>query len=583
MDRQPGRASAGLFRARAPWQRAGAGGRARAAIHSADMSEPESFGFDALGTLAHVGSTVPASRHSAFWRLWREMVLACKPRLRSATPGDTDPDEPDVTHVFESVRHARIGCRLIEPPDGRAPRACLITTHGYAPEVKLGDSSQRWESIAARGVAVLLVRVRGYPGSTMDTGPIAREPTGWVTHGLPTREVGVGDLLGWVYPLAVADVVNACRAAAAALGAPIWMHGESLGGGLGVTAAAHCAPHCDWSGGHVGRAGEGVIGPPIERLALGLPTMGDWPWRRRFAMASFARASGSAGDVRRFIAHCRADEEAVYETLRLADSVVHARHVLCPTACKLALRDEVVPAPSAAAVFNALRSDPGRKWRFIVRAGHAEVGLANARRHALFERMLHEFFDPDRAPEDVAQAWERQALHGERAPTEAPPVPSSLFEEEAAGSAAEAGQPAGASGPRNPGEELDASLLSEYERLGRTLDDLAYTPEFDELVARARGRGDTRTERQILHRLMNLRKAARLPRVGRGPTPPVRIDPAHERLLRDLVVEECGAIGVRDQLPYSPEFDRVAERFNAETGLALGHHSIWRLIAKVAK
>jgi len=43
----------------------------------------------------------------------------------------------------------------------------------------------------------------------------------------------------------------------------------------------------------------------------------------------------------------------------------------------------VVPAPTAAAVFNALAGDPGRKWRFTVRYGHHDGGVADMRRHAL--------------------------------------------------------------------------------------------------------------------------------------------------------------------------------------------------------
>ena len=55
--------------------------------------------------------------------------------------------------------------------------------------------------------------------------------------------------------------------------------------------------------------------------------------------------------------------------------------------------------PSAAAIINAISA--AQKWRFVTRFGHFEGGLADARRHAIFERIHPAFANPDRAPEEV--------------------------------------------------------------------------------------------------------------------------------------------------------------------------------------
>ena len=65
--------------------------------------------------------------------------------------------------------------------------------------------------------------------------------------------------------------------------------------------------------------------------------------------------------------------------------------------------DDVVPAPSAAAVFNGLASP--RAWRFVTRFGHYDGGVADARRHVLFARLHPSFADPAVDPEEaVAEA-----------------------------------------------------------------------------------------------------------------------------------------------------------------------------------
>jgi hypothetical protein len=134
-----------------------------------------------------------------------------------------------------------------------------------------------------------------------------------------------------------------------------------------------------------------------------------------------------------------------------------------------------------------------------------------------------------------------------------------------------------------PADARDKEIIAAYEASGLTLDDLPYTREFESMAASLRERGVVRDERDLLHRLYTLRKAARLPRLGRGATPPPKTDRDEDGILASLVQDAVGALGRRDQLPYTPEFDRLVERFNAQTGRSLTPHDVWRVAAKVAK
>ncbi|NJL32202.1 MAG: hypothetical protein HC898_11605 [Phycisphaerales bacterium] len=131
---------------------------------------------------------------------------------------------------------------------------------------------------------------------------------------------------------------------------------------------------------------------------------------------------------------------------------------------------------------------------------------------------------------------------------------------------------------------LDEALVEDYIRLGRPVDDLPYTPEFDDLLKQAKARGDKRDHRQIFQRLINLRKAARLPRSLIRSTPVTGITDDETQILLQLVEGTLrGAIGSRDQLPYSMEFDAIASSFNKQTGRQFDKHIVWRLMARIAK
>lgn len=129
----------------------------------------------------------------------------------------------------------------------------------------------------------------------------------------------------------------------------------------------------------------------------------------------------------------------------------------------------------------------------------------------------------------------------------------------------------------------DQRLIEHYVRAGRTLDALPYTAEFEHLYQALSAVGDTRGRRAIFHRLHNLRKTRRLPRLGRADDTPVRLTPEDESLLAQLVTGAAGSLGQRDRLPYTPQFDDLHAVFYERTGRSLNHHDLWRLIARLAK
>ena len=137
----------------------------------------------------------------------------------------------------------------------------------------------------------------------------------------------------------------------------------------------------------------------------------------------------------------------------------------------------------------------------------------------------------------------------------------------------------------------DELLINVYQKQARTLDDLPYTDEFEALYtdmygpdARdAPGKPADYSRAKVFHRLHNLRKAGKLPKLGRAKSPPPRIEPEQEQQLTEIVEARIGQLSKRDQLLYQPAFDEIVDTFNTSTGLSLSPHDLWRIIAKLAK
>ena len=349
-------------------------------------------------TFAHIGDPVPATDHSVFWKHWYAGLVSGAPALVQRVK--PDPSDPSATHEFESVGGVTIGARLVLPASGQPVSASLVSVHGDHIPDPLEINARRWQRIAERGVAVLLIRLRGYPGSRTSCGDLTTNLSGshdWITRGFDGEKHDE-----WILPQAVADVCNACRAMRNALlhrdtdtdiavdesleHPGVFLHGSSLGGGLAVISAAQL----------IGKlAGESIV----DRLAIATPSLGDWPRR-------LMHPTGAAAQIRRVLdAHPDRHDELLGR-LKLCDAIVHGRRVRVPTLAMLAKRDEIVPPECAAAVFNAVDADPGRKWRFQIDDGHFDGDTANNRRIALFARSMCDFFDPDLRPIDAMGPWE---------------------------------------------------------------------------------------------------------------------------------------------------------------------------------
>lgn len=133
----------------------------------------------------------------------------------------------------------------------------------------------------------------------------------------------------------------------------------------------------------------------------------------------------------------------------------------------------------------------------------------------------------------------------------------------------------------------ESMLISVYTQVGRTLDDLPYTEDFERLYAGMYGPegadagGVSRAD--VFHRLHNLRKAGKLPRLGRASGKATRLESDQEAALVALVEGAVGKLSLRDRLLYTQDFDAVVDSFNTRTGLSLSHHDVWRVVAKLAK
>jgi catechol 2,3-dioxygenase-like lactoylglutathione lyase family enzyme len=125
-------------------------------------------------------------------------------------------------------------------------------------------------------------------------------------------------------------------------------------------------------------------------------------------------------------------------------------------------------------------------------------------------------------------------------------------------------------------------LIQLYQKVGRTADDLPYTPHFESLYEPyASAQADPKPSRaEVWRHLLNLRKAAKLPKLGEARSNPPDVPPESRQKLRELLGE---SMGKRDRLPYTKRFDEIADAFNKTLPRPMAPHLMWRLIATLAK
>jgi catechol 2,3-dioxygenase-like lactoylglutathione lyase family enzyme len=125
-------------------------------------------------------------------------------------------------------------------------------------------------------------------------------------------------------------------------------------------------------------------------------------------------------------------------------------------------------------------------------------------------------------------------------------------------------------------------LIKLYQQIGRTADDLPYTPHFESLYGPyVAAHSDPKPSRaEVWRHLLNLRKAGKLPKLGEARSKPPDVDAECRTRLRQLLGKD---IGKRDRLPYTERFDQIVDEFNKSLPRPLAPHLVWRLIATIAK
>jgi hypothetical protein len=128
----------------------------------------------------------------------------------------------------------------------------------------------------------------------------------------------------------------------------------------------------------------------------------------------------------------------------------------------------------------------------------------------------------------------------------------------------------------------DQYLVDLYISQDRAVDALPYTDDFERLFVDFSKRF-SRTKHDVVQSLFNLRKAGRLPRLGRSALTAIDISEEDVAILEELVIDKVGSWGQRDRLVYSSAFDELAAEFNRSQRVPLTDSEIWRLIARVTK
>jgi hypothetical protein len=123
----------------------------------------------------------------------------------------------------------------------------------------------------------------------------------------------------------------------------------------------------------------------------------------------------------------------------------------------------------------------------------------------------------------------------------------------------------------------DQKLISAYEKISKPLDVLPYSEEFDSLLRDIEIEPTDENKRRILHRLMNLRKRAWLPRTSTI----VNAESEQSPLAADdeELVSGYGRTGRSlDSLPFTDEFDQLIRDLGKPNTDAVKHAVFQRLL-----
>ncbi|MEM9066640.1 MAG: hypothetical protein AAGB51_14270 [Planctomycetota bacterium] len=134
-------------------------------------------------------------------------------------------------------------------------------------------------------------------------------------------------------------------------------------------------------------------------------------------------------------------------------------------------------------------------------------------------------------------------------------------------------------------DQLDRVLIDAYQAKNVPLDQLPYSDDLGEFVRVAQAVNPALDNRETLKRLLRLRKAGRLPRLGqqRAWTSGLSIDDEVRLRLLYMIEARMGSIGLRDRLPYTEDFEELFDQFSKETSFDGDKRDFWRLISTLGK
>ncbi len=289
-----------------------------------DLPFDPTYGYD-LDALLQVPAPAPPADFAAFWRSQYQQALAIPPRTTRREIACSHADLRLEEVEFDSWAGVRIGGWLVTPRSGNITRGYVVG-HGYG-----GREQPDWAGWPG-DTAVLFPCARGFHRSAH--AGIPNSAAFHVLHGLEQRET-------YVHLGCCADflwcAINALRELTPTVGAELYYHGTSFGGGIGALAAP-------WE-------------LRVRRISLEVPSFGNHPLRVTIP------CTGSGEAVRKL--YTRKPE--VLNVLAYYDAATAATFQQAPALCACALFDPAVPPPGQFAVYNAM---PGAKELFVRQAGH---------------------------------------------------------------------------------------------------------------------------------------------------------------------------------------------------------------------
>lgn len=123
-------------------------------------------------------------------------------------------------------------------------------------------------------------------------------------------------------------------------------------------------------------------------------------------------------------------------------------------------------------------------------------------------------------------------------------------------------------------------LFSEY---GKSLDSLPYTESFDKMFEQAKELQGIHTERELLSRLLRLRKSGRLPRLDKYEKPSNVVPERYKEQLQEIFRSHIEDLSVRENIPYTDAFDKIASRVKDVLDQELDPQDVWRILIQLTK